>query len=141
MRVLYYEKGGKTFKMLEISPVTQTRHYENSEDSLSIHAGNAQRTIKNPLILSTADSRVRMYPLRENKEVCQGKEADSGSKCCESFEKSDPVGFWLKMSVERSISPSIPSKPVWSKKDTKSGRSSFLHLRLARLTKGRGSLS
>ena len=74
---------------------------------------------------------------RENRQDSKEKEVDSGLKCSESSMNVDPVGFLLKMFVERSILPSIPCKPEWRTKATKSGRSSYLQLHLARHTKGK----
>ena len=72
---------------------------------------------------------------------CRENAPDSGTKCSGWSGKYGPVGSWLKMFVERSISPSIPFAPVWRMKDTSSGRSCFLLLRLERRTEENGSSS
>ena len=70
-----------------------------------------------------------------------GSGRDCGSRCSGLLARHGLVGLWLRTSVEQSISPSIPSRPVWMERATKSGLSSFLHLRLVRHTNGRGSSS
>ena len=80
---------------------------------------------------------VKTCPKQENKQGLKEQEAACGSRCSESLAKFDPLSWLLKTCVERSISPSIPCKPEWRTKATKSGRSSFLQLHLARPTKGK----
>ena len=95
------------------------------------------------LMLFTEASRndpVKICQLRVSKRDCRENAPASGLKCSESSSNSDLVGSWLKMSVERSISPSIPCTPVWSEKVTKSTLTSYQHLRLVRPTKGKGCL-
>jgi hypothetical protein len=75
---------------------------------------------------------------QESNEDLKESVAGSGLKCSELFTISDPLGYWLKMSVEQSIRPSIQCNPAWKMKATKSGASSFLHLRLVRPTKEKG---
>ena len=64
--------------------------------------------------------------------------AGSGLRCCGLFTEQDPLGYWLKTCVELLASPSIPSGLDWKMRDTPSGRSSFLLLRLARPIKESG---
>jgi len=80
---------------------------------------------------------VKICQSQESSEGSKGSVAGSGLKCSELFTISDPLGYWLKMSVEQSISPSIPCTPVWSEKVTKSTLTSYQHLRLVRPTKGK----
>ena len=72
-----------------------------------------------------------------SKRDCPVNAPACGLKCSESSAKSDPLSWLLKMFVERSILPSIPCKPEWRTKDTKSGLSSFQLLHLVRPTKGK----
>ncbi len=74
-----------------------------------------------------------------SKRDCPVSAPASGSRCLELFPNSDPVMLLLRTCVERSISPSIPSCPVWRMKATKSGASSYLHLRLVPTTLARDS--
>ena len=87
------------------------------------------------------DGLVKICPAPASKPVYRESVPDSGSKCSGSSQGSDPVTLLLRMCVAQSISPSIPFVPVWETKVTKSGLSSFLHLRLVRPTKGNGSSS
>ena len=87
------------------------------------------------------DGLVKICPAPASKPVYRESVPDSGSKCSAWSEKYAPVGSLLKTSVERSISPSIPFAPVWRMKDTSSGRSSYLLLRLERRTEENGSSS
>ena len=84
---------------------------------------------------------VKICPAPASRPVYRESVPDSGTKCSGWCGKYGPVGSWLKMFVERSISPSIPFAPVWRMRDTSSGRSSYLHLRLERRTDGNGSSS
>ena len=93
------------------------------------------------LILFTADFPVKTCPAPANKPDSRAIVPDSGTKCSGWSGKYGPVGSWLKTFVERSISPSIPFAPVWRMKDTSSGRSSYLLLRLERRTEENGSSS
>lgn len=77
---------------------------------------------------------VKICPAPASRPVYRESVPDSGTKCSGWSAKYGPVGSWLKTCVERSISPSIPFAPVWRMKDTSSGRSSYLHLRLERRT-------
>ncbi len=87
------------------------------------------------------DGLVKISPAPANKPVYRESVPDSGTKCSAWCGKYAPVGSWLKMFVERSISPSIPFAPAWRMKDTSSGRSSYLLLRLERRTEENGCLS
>ena len=80
---------------------------------------------------------VKTCPKQENKQGLKEQEAACGSRCSESSAKFDPLSWLLKTCVERLILPSIPCKPEWRQKTTRSGRSSFLQLHLARHTKGK----
>ena len=84
---------------------------------------------------------VKICPAPASKPVSKESVPDSGTKCSGWCGKYGPVGSWLKMFVERSISPSMSCNPVWRMRDTSSGRSSYLHLRLERRTGGNGSRS
>ena len=84
------------------------------------------------------DGPVKICPAPASKPVYRESVPDSGSKCSGWSGKYGLVGCWLKTFVERSISPLIPFNPVWRMKDTSSGRSSYLHLRLERRTDGNG---
>ena len=84
---------------------------------------------------------VKICPSPASRPVYRESVPDSGTKCSAWCGKYGPVGSWLKMFVERSISRSIPYAPVWRMRDTSSGRSSYLHLRLERRTGGNGSRS
>ena len=95
------------------------------------------------LTLFSEDSPARTCPSRERtatgaerglRESGQG----SGSRCCGLFTEQDPLGYWLKTCVELLASPSIPSVLDWKMRDTPSGRSSFLLLRLERPIKESG---
>ena len=79
---------------------------------------------------------VKTCPKQENKQGLKEQEAACGSRCSESSAKFDPLSWLLKTCVERLILPSIPCKPEWRQKTTRSGRSSYLQLHLARPTKG-----
>ena len=83
------------------------------------------------------NSPAKTCPKQENKSGLQAQEADCGLKCSELSQSSDPVMLLLRTCVEQSILPSIPCTPVWSEKVTKSGLTSFQHLRLVRPTKGK----
>ena len=84
---------------------------------------------------------VKISPAPASRPVYRESVPDSGTKCSGWSGKYGPVGSWLKTFVERSISPSIPFAPVWRMKDTSSGRSCFLLLRLERRTGENGCLS
>lgn len=84
---------------------------------------------------------VKICPAPASKPDLKANVPGSGSKCSGWSAKYAPVGSWLKMFVERSISRSTQFAPVWRMKDTPSGRSSYLHLRLERRTGGNGSRS
>ena len=75
-----------------------------------------------------------------SKRDCPVSAPASGLKCCESSQSADPLTSLLKTCVERSISPSIPCKPEWRQKVTKSGLTSYQQLHLARPTKGKDCL-
>ena len=77
---------------------------------------------------------VKICPAPASKPVSKESVPDSGTKCSGWCEKYAPVGSWLKTCVERSISRSTQYAPVWRLKDTLSGRSCFLLLRLERRT-------
>ena len=81
---------------------------------------------------------VKICPAPANKPVSWENVPASGTKCSGWSGKYGPVGSWLKMFAERSISPSTRFVPVWKLKDTPSGRSCYLHLRLERRTGGNG---
>ena len=87
------------------------------------------------------DGLVKISPVPANKPVSKVSVPDSGTKCSGWSGKYGPVGSWLKTFVARSISPSIPFAPVWRMKDTSSGRSCFLLLRLERRTGENGCSS
>ena len=87
------------------------------------------------------DGPVKISPAPASRPVYRESVPDSGTKCSGWSGKYGPVGSWLKTFVERSISPSIPFVPVWRMKDTSSGRSCFLLLRLERHTDGNGCSS
>lgn len=87
------------------------------------------------------DGPAKTFPAPASKPVYRESDPDYGSKCSAWSEKYALVGSWLKTFVERSISPSIPFAPVWRMKDTSSGRSCFLLLRLERRTGENGSSS
>lgn len=70
----------------------------------------------------------------------KAKEAGYGLRCFGLFESSDPLGCWLRMSVEQSSSRSTQYGTTWKLSATKSGRSLYLHLRLEPLTVVNGSL-
>ena len=70
----------------------------------------------------------------EDRQDLRDREADCGSRCSGSFPNSDPLMFLLKTCVERSISPCLPSSPVWKEKATKCGQASFQLLHLERRT-------
>ena len=82
----------------------------------------------------------KIYPKQESKLVSREQEADSGLRCSELSQSSDPVMSLLRTCVEQSISPSIPCKPEWRQKVTKSGLTSYQQLHLARPTKGKDCL-
>ena len=84
---------------------------------------------------------VKICPAPASRPGYRESVPDSGTKCSGWCGKYGPVGSWLKMFVERSISPSMSCNPVWRMRDTSSGRSSYLHLRLERRTGGNGSRS
>ena len=84
---------------------------------------------------------VKICPAPASRPVYRESVPDSGTKCSGWCGKYAPVGSWLKMFVERSISRSMPYAPVWRMRDTSSGRSCFLLLRLERRTDGNGSSS
>ena len=77
---------------------------------------------------------VKICPSPASRPVYRESVPDSGTKCSGWCGKYGPVGSWLKMFVERSISRSTQYAPVWRLKDTLSGRSCFLLLRLERRT-------
>ena len=87
------------------------------------------------------DGPAKTFPAPASRPVYRESVPDSGTKCSGWSGKYGPVGSWLKTFVERSISPSIPFAPVWRMKDTSSGRSSYLLLRLERRTGENGSSS
>ena len=87
------------------------------------------------------DGLVKISPAPASRPVYRESVPDSGTKCSGWSGKYGPVGCWLKTCVERSISPSIPFAPVWRMKDTSSGRSSYLLLRLERRTGENGCSS
>ena len=87
------------------------------------------------------DGPVKISPAPASRPVSPESVPDSGTKCSGWSGKYGPVGSWLKTFVERSISPSIPFNPVWRMKDTSSGRSSYLLLRLERRTGENGCSS
>ena len=87
------------------------------------------------------DGLVKISLAPASRPVYRERVPDSGTKCSGWSGKYGPVGSWLKTFVERSISPSIPFVPVWRMKDTSSGRSCFLLLRLERRTEENGSSS
>jgi len=93
------------------------------------------------LTLFTEDSHVRTSASQGNRRGLKGSAPASGSRCSELLVNLDPLSSLLRTCVERSISPSIPCVPVWETKATKSGLSSYQHLRLVRPTKGKGSSS
>ena len=72
-----------------------------------------------------------------SKRDCRENVPASGMRCLESFPNSDPLMFLLKTCVERSISPCLPSSPVWKEKATKCGQASYQLLHLERRTKGK----
>ena len=76
----------------------------------------------------------KISPAPASRPVYRESVPDSGTKCSAWCGKYAPVGSWLKMFVERSLSRSTRFAPVWRMKDTPSGRSSYLHLRLERRT-------
>ena len=80
---------------------------------------------------------VRISASQGNRRDLKEPDQASGLKCCESSQSADPLSSLLRTCVERSISPSIPCTPVWSEKATKSGLTSFQHLRLVRPTIGK----
>ena len=69
-----------------------------------------------------------------SKRDCRENVPASGMRCLELFPNSDPLMFLLKTCVERSISPCLPSSPVWKEKATKCGQASFQLLHLERRT-------
>jgi len=87
------------------------------------------------------DGLVKTFLAPANRPVSPAIVPDSGTKCSGWSGKYGPVGSWLKTYVERSISPSISFAPVWRMKDTSSGRSCFLLLRLERRTEENGCSS
>ena len=90
---------------------------------------------------STEDSRAKTSPLQGEEQAFPVCDPDYGQKCSGWSQKYAHIGSWLKTFVEQSLSPSIPSVPVWKMKDTSSGRSCFLLLRLERRTEENGSSS
>ena len=90
--------------------------------------------------LFLADSPVRTSAAPADRKGLKATEADYGLRCSGLFESSDPLGYWLRMSVERSSSRSIQYGTTWKLSTTKSGRSLYLHLRLVPLTAAKGFL-
>ena len=83
----------------------------------------------------------KTYLSQDGELDLRAREAVYGLKCSELLRKLDPVLYLLRTSVERSISPSIPSEWDWRSGVTASGLSSFQLLRLEPLTEESASSS
>lgn len=77
----------------------------------------------------------------EKAKGLKAREANYGLICSGLFEEHDPVGYWLRMSVERSLGRLTQCGKIWSLLATPSGRSLCLHLRLEPRTAAKGFLS
>ena len=91
------------------------------------------------MTLFSEDSLVRTYLSPDGALDSTARAAVYGLQCSKLLWKLDPVLYLLRMSVELSIKPSIPSEWDWKKGDTESGLSSFQLLRWEPCTAGKGS--
>ena len=125
--------------MLRITETLRASPIGDCGNSEEVHSfgSSVLPTTTGQLTLFTEDFPVRTSASQGNRRDLKEPDQDSGLKCCESSQSADPLSSLLKTFVERSISPSIPCKPEWRQKTTRSGRSSFLQLHLAHPTKGK----
>lgn len=94
------------------------------------------------LTLFAEDSPARTSALPAKWLGCsRGSGRHCGSTCCESCERFDPLLYLLKTSVELSIWRLTTLFPGFETRSTKSGRSSYLLLRLEPRTDGSAYLS